>query len=100
MDLSDGLGTDLPRMAEASELGFELDKEQLPRSSGVTIKEAVSDGEDYELLFAIAPKDRARLLARWRRKFPRLWLTRIGRLIPKAQKRKTRQLSRGYVHFK
>jgi thiamine-monophosphate kinase len=100
MDLSDGLGTDLPRLAEASGLGFELDKEQLPRSSGATIEEAVSDGEDYELLFAIAPKDRARLVARWRRKFPRLWLTRIGRLTPKAQKRKTGQLSRGYVHFK
>jgi thiamine-monophosphate kinase len=99
MDLSDGLGTDLPRLAEASGLGFEFDESQLPRSSGSTIEQAISDGEDYELLFAVAPKDRTRLLARWRRKFPRLLLTRIGRLVSKSRKRKNKKLKSGYVHF-
>ena len=98
MDLSDGLGTDLPRLAEASRLGFELDVARLPRSSGATIKQAISDGEDYELLFAVAPKESARLLARWRKKFPRLSLTRIGRLLPKSKGQGTR-LQRGYIHF-
>lgn len=99
MDLSDGLGTDLPRLAEASGLGFEFDEAQLPRSSGSSIEQAISDGEDYELLFAVAPKDRTRLLARWRRKFPRLLLTRIGRLVSKSRKRKNKKLKGGYVHF-
>jgi thiamine-monophosphate kinase len=99
MDLSDGLGTDLPRLAEASGVGFEFDEPNLPRNAGVTIKQAISDGEDYELLFAVAPKHRARLLAQWRRKFPRLLLTRIGRFTPKSQKRRTKKLQSGYVHF-
>jgi thiamine-monophosphate kinase len=99
MDLSDGLGTDLPRLAEASGLGFEFDEPDLPRSRGVTVKQAISDGEDYELLFSVAPKNRTRLLARWRKKFPRLRLTRIGRFIPKSQQRNPQKLTGGYVHF-
>jgi thiamine-monophosphate kinase len=99
MDLSDGLGTDLPRLAKASGLGFEVDELHLPRSSGVTVKQAISDGEDYELLFAAAPEIRSRLLAQWRKKFPRLLLTRIGRFLPRAQKRNTKKLPSGYVHF-
>jgi thiamine-monophosphate kinase len=98
MDLSDGLGTDLPRLAKASGLQFELDVAKLPRSRAATIKQAISDGEDYELLFAVAPKDSARLLALWRKQFPRLSLTQIGRLIPKSKGRGTK-LQRGYVHF-
>src|SRR6202043_524347 len=30
MDLSDGLGADLPRLAKASKLGFKIDREKLP----------------------------------------------------------------------
>lgn len=97
MDLSDGLGSDLPRLAEASDLGFELDAANLPKNSGTTVRQAISDGEDYELLFAVARKDLARLQARWLKKFPNLPLTRIGRLVRKA---KGQKLQRGYVHFK
>ena len=35
MDLSDGLGADLPRLAVASNLGFRIDKNRLPRAHGV-----------------------------------------------------------------
>jgi thiamine-monophosphate kinase len=100
LDLSDGLGTDLPRLARASGVGFELDEADLPRSSGATLEAAVAEGEDYELLFAVARKDGERLMARWRSKFPRLLLTRIGRLTPKIQNGKLGKLARGYVHFK
>src|SRR5207302_8850827 len=51
MDLSDGLGADLPRLAEESKLGFKIDREKLPLSPGAKIESAISDGEDYELLF-------------------------------------------------
>ena len=99
MDLSDGLGTDLPRLARASDVGFEIDAAALPRNRGCTIAQAISDGEDYELLFALSPKDSKTLLSRWRRKFSRVSLTRIGRLNPKS-KIQNSKLRRGYVHFR
>src|SRR5438477_9048369 len=75
MDLSDGLGADLPRLARASGVGFAVDETSLPLNRGCTPEQAVSDGEDYELLFAISPKDSHSLARRWRKKFPRIPLT-------------------------
>jgi thiamine-monophosphate kinase len=99
MDLSDGLGADLPRLARASGVGFEVDETALPLNRGCTTEQAVSDGEDYELLFAISPKDSRSLPARWRKIFPHLPLTRIGRLNPKS-KIQNPKWPPGYVHFK
>lgn len=53
MDLSDGLGTDLPRLAAASRCGFRLDEAALPCRPGCTPSQAIGDGEDYELLMAL-----------------------------------------------
>jgi thiamine-monophosphate kinase len=109
MDLSDGLGADLPRLARASKVGFELELENLPVARGATIDNAISEGEDYELLFAISRRDRNSLERQWRRKFPKLLLTRIGSLnrkspVTNAKQRPgfpiaNRKLPRGYVHF-
>lgn len=99
MDLSDGLGADLPRLARASKVGFVLDREALPLNRGCTIADAISDGEDYELLFAISPRDRQRLERSWPKKFPRLALTRIGSLNRKSNV-ENRKLPRGYLHFR
>jgi thiamine-monophosphate kinase len=98
MDISDGLGTDLPRLARASQVGFEVDEAALPLNRGCTIRQAISDGEDYELLFAISPKASRSLLSRWRKKFPNVPLTRIGELKSKIENRKSKFLG-GYVHF-
>jgi thiamine-monophosphate kinase len=99
MDLSDGLGTDLPRLAGASKLGFAIDERALPLFRGCTIQQAISGGEDYELLFAVSPRERKRLQKRWQKKFPGLPLTRIGRLNQKS-KIKNQELKSGYVHFR
>jgi len=99
MDLSDGLGADLPRLARASGVGFEVDENAIPRHRGCSVTQAISDGEDYELLFAISPKHSASLKKRWRRKFPKLPLTRIGRLTSSLVIRHSK-LPPGYVHFK
>src|SRR6266498_5547027 len=98
MDLSDGLGTDLPRLARASKVGFKIEMEKLPLTRGVKINDAISEGEDYELLFAISPRDRSRLQQRWPKKFSNLPLTRIGSLNRKS-KIENRKLPGGYVHF-
>ena len=98
MDLSDGLGSDLPRFARASNVGFDIELENLPVARGATVDNAISEGEDYELLFAVSPSNRKRLEREWRRNFPGLPLTRIGSLNRKSQSAK-RKLPRGYVHF-
>jgi thiamine-monophosphate kinase len=98
MDLSDGLGADLPRLAAASGVGFEITEADLPLNRARTVRQGVSDGEDYELLFAISPRDGRSLPARWRKKFPNLRVTRIGRLTRKS-KTANRKIPRGYVHF-
>lgn len=98
MDLSDGLGADLPRLARASCVSFELDQAALPLQRGCSAAQAISDGEDYELLFAISPRDSANLKKRWRKRFPKLPLTRIGRLTSSLVLRHSK-LPSGYVHF-
>ncbi|MES2307272.1 MAG: thiamine-phosphate kinase [Verrucomicrobiota bacterium] len=61
MDLSDGLGADLPKLAHASDLSFDLDLEAIPRAKGADIKQAFQEGEDYELLFTVPPSQVAKL---------------------------------------
>ena len=80
MDLSDGLGSDLPRLAQASGTGFMVFEEKIPVTKGCTTQNALADGEDYELLFAISPRESIRLETAWKKRFPRLPLTRIGEL--------------------
>jgi len=72
--------------------------EKLPLTRGAKINDAISEGEDYELLFAISPRDRSRLQQRWAKKFPNLPLTRIGSLNRKS-KIQSPKLPGGYVHF-
>ena len=98
MDLSDGLGADLPRLARASKVGFKIDRESLPLNPRCTIDDAISHGEDYELLFAVAARDRKRLETRWKKEFPKLPLTRIGELNSAFDIRHS-AFPKGYVHF-
>ena len=98
MDLSDGLGVDLPRLACASNVGFKIEVEKLPLTRGVKAQNAISEGEDYELLFAISPRESKRLQKAWRRKFPKLPLTRIGKLHRTSNIKPQTSLG-GYVHF-
>jgi thiamine-monophosphate kinase len=81
MDISDGLAKDLgslaPRGAEPA-----LFEAVIPRRDGASIAEALCGGEDYELLFSVAAgAARATLEAAWRRAFPRVRITCIGRFV-------------------
>jgi thiamine-monophosphate kinase len=98
MDLSDGLAADLPRLAEASKCGYELWPGQIPRTRGCTVEQALGDGEDYELLLAIPPKLAPDLEKRWKMRFPRLALTRVG-VLTRQSSRNTPHSARGYDHF-
>lgn len=98
MDLSDGLAADLPRMARASGTGFVLECARLPLAEGCVIEQALGDGEDYELLFALGAKHAVKLEEGWRRSFPALPLTRIGRLDEPSVTLGLDQAT-GYDHF-
>jgi len=98
IDLSDGLGSDLPRLARASNLSFVVNEKALPIAPGCSAQQAISDGEDYELLFALSPRDRAKLEASWKRKFPTIRLSCIGRLVRRTTSH-DRTIPPGYVHF-
>jgi thiamine-monophosphate kinase len=98
MDLSDGLAADLPRLATASRCGFTVDESLLPKTKGCTIAQALADGEDFELLFALSSRSAIMLEAAWKQHFPRLALTRIGALSKiKNQKSK---IKNGFDHFR
>jgi thiamine-monophosphate kinase len=99
MDVSDGLAKDLPRLATASGLDFVLDEAALPCAEGCAPGQAWSDGEDYELLFAIAPRNEDRRRALWAQEFPVLELTRIGALVPAGEGRPPALEGQGWDHF-
>lgn len=98
MDLSDGLAADLPRLAAESGTGFVIDAHAVPRRKGVSSRAALSDGEDFELLFAVPGKKSALLEREWKRKFPALRLTRIGHLAERSVAQGL-GAARGYDHF-
>lgn len=78
MDVSDGLAKDLHALTPP-DCHPALDPARLPCRRGADTRAALTDGEDYELVFALARRtDRAALTAAWRRAFPRIPLTCIG----------------------
>ena len=97
MDLSDGLAKDLPRLARASGTGFELDRECIPRARGCSEEQALGEGEDYELLFALSARNGSRLEREWAEAHPETRLTRIGRLA--SSRSAGKWLRGGWEHF-
>jgi thiamine-monophosphate kinase len=97
MDLSDGLAADLPRLAAASGCGFTIDSDSIPRTRGRTVHQALTDGEDYELLFTSPPRFVERLLRGWKTAFPKVRLTEIGHLCEPGAS--TTAMPRGFDHF-
>ena len=98
MDLSDGVAADLPRMAAASGTGFLVNPKLLPCHEGCTVAQALGDGEDYELLFAIGSKQAAGLESAWKNRWPDVPLTTIGELAQSGTQAGL-EIVRGYDHF-
>jgi thiamine-monophosphate kinase len=98
MDLSDGLAKDLPRLADASGLGFEIFPALVPCRDGCTLDQALSDGEDYELLFTLPGKMPATELLRFMDAFRGTSWRCIGRML--SRKTQRTPLSGGWDHFR
>lgn len=118
MDLSDGLASDLPKLLAASGVnGAELHKSAVPisreakeraRTSDLAkppFVAAVTDGEDFELLFTVRPGHSVRVLDEWKARFPSVRLSCIGKLTDGAgilvrDGARVQPLpTRGYEHF-
>lgn len=63
IDISDGLAKDLHRVCAASRCGAVVQADRVPLNPGVELRNALGDGEDFELLFAVSEPDAARLRA-------------------------------------
>jgi thiamine-monophosphate kinase len=117
LDLSDGLAGDLRHILEASRVGAELLSASIPISATARraakahssakppLLAALTDGEDFELLFTAAGRHAVPLLDAWRARFPSLRLTCIGKITEKTglairDQQGARPLTaHGYVHF-
>lgn len=122
MDISDGLAGDLRHILRASQVGAELLARAIPvsraaRESTASAKvglpggktallAALMDGEDFELLFTVASRDAVPLLDSWKKEFPGLRLSCVGKILaePGLRIRDERGVktlnAEGYVHFK
>ncbi len=85
MDLSDGLGPDLLKMCEAGGVSAVLEAARIPRHAGCSLDQALNEGEDFELLIAVAARD-AEKLTRSLGKDLRCGLRRIGTVVAKKGK--------------
>ncbi len=116
IDLSDGLASDLRHLLAGSACGAELLTSAIPISAAARkgtaktpgkspLLSALTDGEDYELLFSVAPGHAVPLLDAWKGAFPDLRLSCIGRIthtpgIILRDADGSRPLTaHGYVHF-
>lgn len=83
IDVSDGLLLDLNRIINASNVSAQIDTKTVPcRTKKITTQGALSDGEDYELIFTVK-KDKSE-------KLKKTWpfttrLTEIGKVINKKE---------------
>jgi thiamine-monophosphate kinase len=117
LDVSDGLAGDLRHILAASRVGAELMGPSIPisrdarraakanSSAKPALLAALTDGEDFELLFTVASRDAVPLLDAWRKQFPTVPLTCIGKIkagegIVIRDKLGVRPLTdHGYSHF-
>jgi thiamine-monophosphate kinase len=100
-------------VADSSQPGSSLASKRLPgaHEHGQAQKRkpaavaALTDGEDFELLCTVASRDAVRLLDAWKKKFPKLKLSCIGKIIAgegiwlRDQTGTHRFNAHGYVHF-
>jgi thiamine-monophosphate kinase len=84
IDISDGLAADLHHILKESGVGAELHAAAIPIHADVApadfqtaLDHALSDGEDFELLFTVAADDGSRLQSAWDHRIP---LARIGEI--------------------
>lgn len=81
MDVSDGLAKDLHAITPPGTAPA-LEPSAVPRRPGADLRRALTEGEDYELLFVVRRHaDRAAFARNWQHAFPRTRLSCIGQFV-------------------
>ncbi|MDP2652942.1 MAG: thiamine-phosphate kinase [Candidatus Omnitrophota bacterium] len=103
IDVSDGLAADLGHILEASRVGAVVREADIPLSRGATVKQALEDGEDFELLFTVPPQTGRALAGLKSKKFHFYLIGEIvdgrGLALMGRMHRKTRISTKGFTHF-
>jgi thiamine-monophosphate kinase len=107
----------LRHILNAGRVGAEILKSAVPVSRAAKLRAkaggaakpafaaALTDGEDFELLFTIASKDAVKLLDAWRKQFPGLKLSCIGKItagdgiLIRDRSGSHKLNAQGHVHF-
>jgi thiamine-monophosphate kinase len=95
MDISDGLAGDLNHILKASKVGARLDLEAIPKNKGVSLSQALGDGEDFELLFTLSP-NQARKLMDWQIARKSFYFYPVGTITADT---KERIYAKAFTHF-
>ncbi len=90
IDISDGLIQDLEHILHASGKTAELNLDLIPVSrdalaltsgrGAAALERALTDGEDFELLFTISAEGKTRIENGWKKRFPEVPLSWIGKI--------------------
>ena len=117
IDLSDGLAGDLRHLLRDDALGADILETAIPISPAARIRAreglnpkpallaALTDGEDFELLFTVPARSSVALLDAWKERFPKTRLSCIGKIrkepgLVLRSNRGSREINdHGYVHF-
>ena len=96
IDISDGFAQDLSHILKASKVGARMELNDIPVSQDAfrlarknklkAIQHALTDGEDFELLFSMSTAKKKKLDRVWKKRFPRTPLSWVGRVIREKQK--------------
>ena len=84
IDLSDGLSSDLRHVTTASRVGALVEATAIPRARGASLRAALTEGEDFELLLTV-PASISAALTEWAAGALRCGLTRIGEMVPASR---------------
>ena len=95
MDISDGLSGDLNHILKAGRVGARLDYASIPRHKGVSLSQALNDGEDFELLFTLSPI-KARSLMDWQARKKLFYFYPIGTITADAKEKID---AKSFTHF-
>ncbi|MDE2231415.1 MAG: thiamine-phosphate kinase [Candidatus Omnitrophica bacterium] len=95
IDISDGLAGDLGHILEASRAGARLDYDCIPRHKGVSLAQALNDGEDFELLFTLGTRQ-AQALMDWQARQKSFYFYPVGTITADVKEKPD---ARSFTHF-
>lgn len=84
IDISDGLLQDLSHILEESRAGAVIFEKAIPKNNSADLKEALYDGEDFELLFTVPKKAAQKIIKDKLKKKIRFPITAIGIITKKS----------------